>query len=233
MLAAASIAGANLVMTGFARPGSTIEFFISDGDATGFGEGQTYLFTATEGGGADADAGTGTYGPGPVNGLVQGTDTTNRFSFTVPLPGGVSVGTRITGTASLGGETSEFSGVVLAATAAGITVSPTSGLTTTEVGGTATFTVVLDTQPTANVTVGLSSNDLTEGTVAPASVTFTTVNWNVAQTVTVTGVDDAVDDGDIAYSIVTAAAVSADLTYNGLQPGRRLRHQYRMTTQPG
>ena len=33
--------------------------------------------------------------------------------------------------------------------AAGITVTPTTGLTTTEAGGTATFTVVLTTQPTA------------------------------------------------------------------------------------
>src|SRR2546422_6199466 len=101
---------------------------------------------------------------------------------------------------------------------AGITVIPTSGLTTTEGGGTATFTVVLTTQPTANVTIGLSSSDLTEGTVAPASLTFTTVNWNVAQTVTVTGVDDAVADGNIVYSVVTAAATSADGSYNGIDP---------------
>ncbi len=101
---------------------------------------------------------------------------------------------------------------------AGVTVNPTAGLTTTEAGGTATFTVVLDTQPTANVTVGLSSNDLTEGTVAPASVTFTTVNWNVAQTVTVTGVNDLIVDGNVGYAIVTAAAVSADGAYNGLNP---------------
>ena len=80
--------------------------------------------------------------------------------------------------------------------AAGITVTPTAGLTTTEAGGTATFTVVLNTQPTADVTIALSSSDTTEGTVSPASLTFTTANWNVAQTVTVTGVDDAVDDGD-------------------------------------
>ena len=40
----------------------------------------------------------------------------------------------------------------------------------------------------------------------PATLTFTTANWNVAQTVTVTGVDDALDDGDVAYTIVTAAA---------------------------
>ena len=56
----------------------------------------------------------------------------------------------------------------------GITVSPVSGLVTTEAGGTATFTVVLNTQPTANVTIGLSSSDTTEGTVSPASLTFTT-----------------------------------------------------------
>ena len=48
---------------------------------------------------------------------------------------------------------------------AGITVTPTSGLTTTEAGGTATFTVVLRRQPTADVTIGLSSSDTTEGTV--------------------------------------------------------------------
>ena len=74
---------------------------------------------------------------------------------------------------------------------AGITVTPTAGLMTTEAGGTATFTVVLNTQPTADVTIALSSSDTTEGTVGPASLTFTTANWNVAQTVTVTGVDDA------------------------------------------
>ncbi len=100
----------------------------------------------------------------------------------------------------------------------GITISPTSGLVTTESGGTATFTVVLDTEPTADVTIGLSSSDTTEGTVSPTSVTFTTANWNTAQTVTVTGVDDSLNDGDIAYTIVTAAAVSADTSYSGLDP---------------
>ncbi len=110
---------------------------------------------------------------------------------------------------------------------AGITVNPTAGLTTTEAGGTATFTVVLNTQPTANVTIGLSSNDLTEGTVAPASVTFTPGNWNVAQTVTVTGVDDAVVDGNIAYTIVTAAAAEHGPDVQRIRPVRRLGDQRR------
>ncbi len=101
---------------------------------------------------------------------------------------------------------------------AGITVAPTTGLVTTEAGGTAQFSVVLDSEPTANVSISVTSSDTSEGTVAPASLTFTTVNWNTAQTVTVTGVNDDVDDGDVAYTIVTAAATSSDSLYNGLNP---------------
>ena len=43
---------------------------------------------------------------------------------------------------------------------------------------------------------------------------FTTGNWQTPQTVTVTGVDDAVVDGPITYTILTAAAVSTDANYN-------------------
>jgi len=107
-----------------------------------------------------------------------------------------------------------------------ITVKPTSGLVTTEDGGTATFTVVLDTQPNLSacaspgtsrawggVTIDLSSSNPAEGTVDPGTLVFTEANWDQPQTVTVTGVDDAVLDGDIIYVIVTAAAVGGD--YNG------------------
>lgn len=101
----------------------------------------------------------------------------------------------------------------------GITVTPTSGLVTDEGGATATFTVALDTIPTATVTVGLSSSDLTEGTVVPVSLTFaanaTALN---PQTVVVTGVDDPILDFSVAYAIITAAAVSADGNYSGLNP---------------
>jgi hypothetical protein len=110
--------------------------------------------------------------------------------------------------------------LVMAAPAAaaegGVFVTPTSGLVTTEAGGTATFIIVLTSAPTDNVTIGLSSSDTTEGTVAPASVTFASTNWSAPQTVTVTGVDDAVDDGNIAYSIITAAATSTDPNYSGV-----------------
>jgi hypothetical protein len=74
---------------------------------------------------------------------------------------------------------------------------------------------VLTSQPTGDVTIGLSSSS-GEGQVSVASVTFTAANWNVAQTVTVTGQDDAIDDGDQAYTIMTAAATSSDANYTGL-----------------
>src|SRR5262249_2362470 len=108
------------------------------------------------------------------------------------------------------------SDLTLTAAQATIIVNPTSGLTTTEAGGKATFTVVLGSQPAADVTIGLSSSDTTEGTASSASLTFTAENWNVPQTVPITGVDDFVQDGNIAYTIVTAPAVSTDLHYNGL-----------------
>ncbi len=98
---------------------------------------------------------------------------------------------------------------------AGITVDPISGLLTMESGGTATFTVVLDTQPTGDVVIGLTSSDITEGTVSPPSVTFTSADWSAAQTVTVAGVDDAVEDGNVTYTIATAPAMSTDVNYNG------------------
>jgi hypothetical protein len=66
------------------------------------------------------------------------------------------------------------------------------------------------------VTIALSSNDTTEGTVGPASLTFTPANWNTPKTVTVKGVDDTVADGNIAYKIITGAAGGADAAYNGL-----------------
>nr|MCU0567675.1 hypothetical protein [Oculatellaceae cyanobacterium Prado106] len=94
---------------------------------------------------------------------------------------------------------------------AGITFTPLSG-NTTEAGGTATFTTVLNSQPTANVTLTFTSSDLTEGTV-PATVTFTPANWNVAQTITVTGVDDAIADSNIPYTITTTTT-SSDPNYN-------------------
>lgn len=121
VLETAVLAGGNLTLTGWARPGSAIELFVAAPDPSGFGEGQTYLVTMTEGSASDLDGTTSTYS-GAVNGINQGTDNTSRFRFVVPAPAGLAGGQRVTATATLANATSEFSGVLLV-TATGVTVS--------------------------------------------------------------------------------------------------------------
>lgn len=100
----------------------------------------------------------------------------------------------------------------------GVTVTPTVGLTTTEAGGTATFTVVLNSASTSDVIIPVSSNNTAEGTVSPSSLTFTSANWNTPQTVTITGADDFVADGNIAYTINLGPCSSSNSNYQGLVP---------------
>ena len=98
----------------------------------------------------------------------------------------------------------------------GITVTPTSGLTTTEAGGTATFSVVLDAAPTADVVITVTSLDTTEGEVNKSTLTFTSENWDTPQTVTVIGVDDTVRDRNQTFTVELGAAQSGDAGYAGL-----------------
>jgi len=99
-----------------------------------------------------------------------------------------------------------------------IIVAPTA-VTVSESGSTATFTIQLGSPPSAPVTINLRSNNTAEATVSPTSVTFDQTNFNVAQTITVTGVDDDIDDGDTtATRIITDPAVSNDSNYNGINP---------------
>jgi len=112
--------------------------------------------------------------------------------------------------------------------AIGIAISPITGLVTTEAGGTTTFSAVLTTLPSDDVTVGVSSSDTTEalvrggdspGTAVSAiTLTFTSGNWNTPQIVSVEGQDDGIDDGNQVFTITTAAASSTDGNYNGLNP---------------
>ncbi|HEX3359121.1 MAG TPA: hypothetical protein VHS31_19235, partial [Tepidisphaeraceae bacterium] len=69
-----------------------------------------------------------------------------------------------------------------------------------------------------DVTINLSSSDTTEGTVSPSSLTFNSGDWNLDQTVTITGVDDFVVDSNVVYTIVTSVATSSDPNYSGLNP---------------
>ena len=94
----------------------------------------------------------------------------------------------------------------------GITVNvtdPTSG----EDGDKATFTVRLDSEPTADVSLTSVSDDISEGEVTlGGTLTFTSVNWDQAQSVEVTGQPDGIVDGDVDYT-VTVSATGGD--YDG------------------
>ena len=101
---------------------------------------------------------------------------------------------------------------------AAIAVTPTSGLNTSEAGAAVSFTVRILTQPMADVTVGLTSSDHTEGVTDVASVVFTEANWRDVKTVRVTGVDDKLDDGDVPYEIVTGHPITTDESYRQIDP---------------
>ena len=93
---------------------------------------------------------------------------------------------------------------------AGFTVTQSGGSTgVAETGSTDTFTVSLTAQPATDVVLSVTSGDTGEATVDKAQLTFTNGNWNNAQTVTVTGVNDDLDDGNISVTI-TLAVVDAD-----------------------
>ena len=99
--------------------------------------------------------------------------------------------------------------------AAGVTVSE-SALTVTEQNATGgTYTVVLDTRPTANVTVTVAGHAGTDVTLTPSSgtLTFTTTNWSTARTVTVKAGNDADTTNDTVT--LTHSATSTDPGYGG------------------
>jgi len=98
----------------------------------------------------------------------------------------------------------------------GVTVVETDSSTITAEDGSAdTFTLALDSQPSNDVIISLTSSDTNEGAVLPSSLTFTSTDWSVSQTATVTGVNDLVDDGDKIYNINFSVG-SVDTNYDGM-----------------
>lgn len=102
----------------------------------------------------------------------------------------------------------------------GFIVTPTE-LEIGESGGPATFQVALTSAPTSRVTIEMHVQGtlLQTGKLSTGSLTFSPANWNVPQTVTVTPVDDQVDDWwDSFFEIYLWPAVSTDPAYDGLDP---------------
>ena len=91
---------------------------------------------------------------------------------------------------------------------------PPEGLSVPE-GGSVQYTLVLDTEPTHEVTIQVSvasgDDDLT---AAPTTLTFTTGNWYEERTVTVSAADD--HDGNRGIATFKHNVVSADSSYDGI-----------------
>ncbi|MUG96098.1 hypothetical protein F7734_28655 [Scytonema sp. UIC 10036] len=104
--------------------------------------------------------------------------------------------------------------VVQLAPSPSVIVQPTGGNTSVAEGGaTDTYSLALNTQPTANVTVNLAvGNQLFAD---KTSVTFTPSNWNTHQTITLSAIDDSVVEGAQTANI-THTVSSADSNYNNL-----------------
>ena len=94
------------------------------------------------------------------------------------LPGGVSAGTTATTTVSI--EDDDDAGISVSAAA----------LTIGE-GSSGTYTIVLDSQPTADVTVTINDPSGNTGVTAePAILTFSSSDWSSTKTVTVHAAQD-------------------------------------------
>ncbi|MEQ0558500.1 glycoside hydrolase family 48 protein [Amycolatopsis sp. NEAU-NG30] len=82
-------------------------------------------------------------------------------------------------------------------------------------GGTTTFAVSLAGAPTAPVTVAVARTaGSTDLTASPASLTFTTSNWNVPQNVTVTSADNGGALGSATFTASSSGYTAATVTVN-------------------
>lgn len=89
--------------------------------------------------------------------------------------------------------------------AAGVTIDPTS-VKVSEDGDTATYSIKLNSEPKAQVTVKILPNK--QLTVKPPDKTFDATNWDVPQEITVSAVDDAI--AEALHSGTITHTVSSD-----------------------
>jgi len=161
---------------------------------------------------------------GTIGTLAPGGSTT--FTLTVNVDSNTISGMSISNTATVNSSAGDpdpannsatDTDIVIVPVNAGFTITPVT-LTLTEGGTAGTFTVCLNSAPTGDVAIPVTSSNTSEITVSPATLTFTGADWSIPQTVTVTPVDDALSDGDQLVKAILGSATSADPHYSGLDP---------------
>ncbi|MDJ0498790.1 MAG: Calx-beta domain-containing protein [Acidimicrobiia bacterium] len=101
---------------------------------------------------------------------------------------------------------------------AGVDVDEDDGVIVLEGDSPDTFTVVLTSEPRADVTVAITNAD-SQTIASPTELTFTAANWDTPQDVTVTAVEDGIDEEDPHSSVITLTTASSDDDYDGVPLG--------------
>jgi uncharacterized repeat protein (TIGR01451 family) len=159
VMESAVVSGSSLIVSGWSRPQTTIEFFASPSA----GQGRTFIGTFIEGSASDLDSTSSSYGPDPVN----GSDTTTRFRFEMPLLPGLETGV-VTATATAPGDinsTSEFGGAAPVQLVANVRITKT-GLASVAPGNSVVYTLTV-TNLGPHAASGISVSDAT-----PSGLTF-------------------------------------------------------------
>lgn len=131
--------------------------------------------------------------------------TTGLFAGTADFDPGLGTANR----SSVGGNDAYLSKLV--PLQAGVSILPPT-VSATE-GGSTSYSVALTAAPVSPVTVSL--NPGSQVTVTPATLVFTSSNWDVVQSVTVTAVEDFIAQGAHLASIGHFVS-SGDNGYNGI-----------------
>ncbi|MCV6631300.1 MAG: gliding motility-associated C-terminal domain-containing protein [Flavobacteriaceae bacterium] len=92
-----------------------------------------------------------------------------------------------------------------------------SSFTLEEDGGEDTFDVTLNTSPVSDVVLNISTDDDTQADVNVSSLTFTSANYDVAQTVTVTAIPDTDLTTDTATITISVDADNSDDAYDAVE----------------
>ena len=148
----------------------------------------------------------------------QAVVTSSTTDYTIPsLTNSTAYTVRVRATrtgATAGPYSAEVMATPMEPTGPGVTVSTMSVTVTEEDPTGATYTVVLDTQPTMTVTIMVGGFSNTDVTANPASLTFMMGTWNTTQTVRVTANNDANTANETVT--LTHSAASTDPGYSGI-----------------
>jgi uncharacterized repeat protein (TIGR01451 family) len=161
----------------------------------------------------------------PSTGSVELTEKSNFVLFLNSSSYSYTDGDDLSGNAANSGIFTELNSY-LVSDSGGYLLSKTA-LEVSETGTSATFEVVLTTPPasgnvvfdiTASDTGGADNDDPGEADSDVATLTFNSNNWNIAQTVTITGLDDTFRDGKIASTVTVAINTlgTSDSNFNAL-----------------